>query len=420
MKTSRVSGFYKKTVDERLDIVKDFAQLDDTDVSLLRQMNKAVDIETLDSLVENVIGCMSVPLGVATNFLINGKDYMVPLAIDESSVIAGASNGAKVIRDSGGIISISSEPLMYGMIQLLNIPDPHAAAVRLLKEKENLIEKGNRVDPVLVSFGGGIKDIEIEVLESDIGKMIVVKLIIDVRDAMGANAINTIAESLAPLVAEISGGQTCLRILSNLADRKLVRATATIKKELIGEQAVQGFINAYHLADATPYRAATHNKGITNGISALALATGNDFRAVEAGLHSYAARSGQYKPVSVWERDGNGDLAGSIEFPTPIGTVGGMSKLHPVARIALKILGVKNAKELSEVFGAVGLVQNFAVLRALVTEGLQRGHMSLHAKNIAMMAGATGKMVDRIAEKMVESKQVRMDVAAELLKEISL
>lgn len=200
----------------------------------------------------------------------------------------------------------------------------------------------------------------------------------------------------------------------------LVRATATIKKELIGEQAVQGFINAYHLADATPYRAATHNKGITNGISALALATGNDFRAVEAGLHSYAARSGQYKPVSVWERDGNGDLAGSIEFPTPIGTVGGMSKLHPVARIALKILGVKNAKELSEVFGTVGLVQNFAVLRALVTEGLQRGHMSLHAKNIAMMAGATGKMVDRIADKMVESKQVRMDVAAELLKEISL
>ena len=419
MKSSRVSGFYKKSVDERLDIVKDFAELDDADVGLIRKMNNAVDIETLDSLVENVIGCMSVPLGVAPNFLINGKDYMVPLAIDESSVIAGASNGAKVIRDSGGIISICTEPLMYGMIQLLNIADPHAAAVRLLKEKDDLIEKGNRVDPVLVSFGGGIKDIEVEVLDSEIGKMIVLKLIIDVRDAMGANAINTIAESLAPLAAEITGGQTCLRILSNLADRKLVRATATIKKELIGEQAVQGFINAYQLAAATPYRAATHNKGITNGISALAIATGNDFRAVEAGVHSYAARSGQYKPLSVWERDKNGDLAGSIEFPTPVGTVGGMSKLHPVARIALKILGVKSAKELSEVFGAVGLVQNFAVLRALVTEGLQRGHMSLHAKNIAMMAGATGDRIDKIVKKMVEDKTVRMDVAQKLLKEMS-
>ena len=419
MKTSRVSGFYKKSVGERLEIVKDFAGLEQADVDLLADMNKAVDIETLDSLVENVIGCMTVPLGIAPNFLINGKDYMVPLAIDESSVIAGASNGAKAIRDSGSITAVAPEPLMHGLIQVLDVPDPYAAAIRLLKHKDALIEKGNRVDPVLVSLGGGIKDIDVDVLSSEIGKMLLVKLTIDVRDAMGANAVNTIAESLAPLVVEIVGGHTCLRILSNLADMRLVRATATIRKDSIGEQTVQGFIEAYQLAAATPYRAATHNKGIMNGVSALALATGNDFRALEAGVHAYAARSGQYQPVSTWEKDSYGNLVGSVEFPVPVGTVGGMSKLHPVARLALKILGVKNARELSEVFGAVGLVQNFAVLRALVTEGLQRGHMSLHAKNIAMMTGATGTLVDKIAEKMVADNTVRMDVAQKLLEEMS-
>jgi hydroxymethylglutaryl-CoA reductase len=419
MKTSRVSGFYKQSVDERLQVVKDFADLSKDEIKLMSDINKAVGIETLDRLVENVIGCMTIPLGIAPNFLINGKDYMIPMAIDESSVIAGASNGAKVIRDSGSIISIATEPLMYGQIQVLNVPDPHAAAIRILQQKNDLIEKGNRVDPILVSLGGGIKDIQANVLDTEIGKMIEVMLIIDVRDAMGANAINTIAESLAPLVANITGGRTCLRILSNLADKRLVRATATIKKELIGEDTVQGFINAYNFGAATPYRAVTHNKGIMNGVSALALATGNDFRAIEAGVHSYAARSGRYKPVSVWEKDVDGNLVGSVEFPTAVGIVGGMSKLHPIARISLKILNVKSAIELAEVFGAVGLVQNFAVLRSLVTEGLQRGHMSLHAKNIAMMAGATGEKIEIIAQKMVEEKNIRMDTAQRLLKEMS-
>lgn len=419
MRTSRVSGFYKKSVAERLAIVKDFAGLEQADVDLLADMNQAVDIETLSSLVENVVGCMTVPLGIAPNFLINDKDYMVPLAIDESSVIAGAANGAKVIRDSGSITAVAPEPLMHGQIQVLDVPDPYAAAIRLLRHKDDLIEKGNHVDPVLVSLGGGVKDIDVDILNSGIGKMMVVKLTIDVRDAMGANAVNTIAESLAPLVVEIVGGHTCLRILSNLADKRLVRATATIKKQSLGEQTVRGFIEAYHLAAATPYRAATHNKGIMNGVSALALATGNDFRALEAGVHAYAARSGQYQPVSTWEEDSEGNLVGSVEFPVPVGTVGGMSKLHPVARLALKILGVENGKELSAVFGAVGLVQNFAVLRALVTEGLQRGHMSLHAKNIAMMAGATGAMVDKMAQKMVADNTVRIDVARKLLEEMS-
>ena len=419
MASSRVSGFYKKTIDERLDIVKDFAGLDGEDIKLLKHISSSVDMNLMNSLVENVVGSMPIPLGIAPNFLINGKDYMLPMAIEESSVIAGAANGARIIRDSGGIISIASEPMMIGQIQITNVKDPHAASIKILEQKDDLIEKGNRIDPILVSLGGGIKDIETYVLDTELGKMIDVHLIIDVRDAMGANAINTIAESLAPVVTDIVGGTVYLRILSNLADKRLVRATATIKKEAIGEKTVEGFVNAYQFAAATPYRAATHNKGITNGLDALALATGNDFRAIEAGLHSYAARSGQYKPVSIWEKDKDGNLAGSIELPVAVGIVGGVSKLHPVARIGLKILGVTSGPELATVFGALGLVQNFAVLRALGTEGLQRGHMSLHARNIAMMAGATGQLVDKLADKLIEKGTVRLNVAQELLKELS-
>lgn len=419
MASSRVSGFYKKSIDERLDIVKDFAALDGEDIKLLKHVSSSVDMNLMNSLVENVIGSMPIPLGIAPNFLINGKDYMLPMAIEESSVIAGAANGARIIRDSGGIISIASQPMMIGQIQITNVKDPHAASIKILEQKDDLIEKGNRIDPILVSLGGGIKDIETYVLDTELGKMIDVHLIIDVRDAMGANAINTIAESLAPVVTDIVGGTVYLRILSNLADKRLVRATATIKKEAVGDKTVEGFVNAYQFAAATPYRAATHNKGIANGLDALALATGNDFRAIEAGLHSYAARSGQYKPVSIWEKDKDGNLAGSIELPIAVGIVGGVSKLHPVARIALKILGVTSGRELATVFGALGLVQNFAVLRALVTEGLQRGHMSLHARNIAMMAGATGQLVDKLADKLIEKGTVRLNVAQELLKELS-
>jgi len=402
MKDSRISKFYKKSIKERLDIVRDFAELNDEDIEVLITNSSGVDMGIMDQLVENVIGCMPLPLGIATNFLINGKDYLIPMAIDETSVIAGASHGAKIIRESGGITAINPGSLMIGQIQVTDASAPYAASIKILNMKEEIIKEANKVDPILVSLGGGLKDIETTILDTQIGKMIDVHLIIDVRDAMGANAINSIAEKIAPIFEEITGGKVCLKILSNLADKRLVKAIATIKKDIIGKEAVDGIIKAYQFANATPYRAATHNKGVMNGVSALALATGNDFRALEAGVHSYAARYGQYKPISIWEKDAEDNLTGTIEFPAVVGIVGGVSKLHPVARIALKILNVKNASELGTVFGALGLVQNFVILRELATVGIQKGHMSLHSKNIAMMAGASGELVDRIAEKMVK------------------
>jgi len=419
MKSSRVPGFYKKSIKERLDIVKDFAELSDEDIRVLTTNSSGVDMNIMDKLVENVVGCMPLPLGIATNFLINGKDYMIPMAIDETSVIAGASHGAKIIRESGGIIAIAPDSLMIGQIQVTDTSAPYAASIKILNKKEEIIKEGNKVDPVLVSLGGGLKDIETIILDTEIGKMIDVHLIIDVRDAMGANAINSIAEKIAPIIEEITDGKVCLKILSNLADKRLVKATVTIKKEIIGEEAVDGIVKAYQFANATPYRAATHNKGVMNGVSALALATGNDFRALEAGVHSYTARSGQYKPISIWEKDAEGNLAGSIEFPAVVGIIGGVSKLHPVARVALKILNVKSASELGTVFGALGLVQNYVILKELATVGIQKGHMSLHAKNIAMMAGASGELVDKIAEKMVKENCIRLDMAQKFLKEIS-
>lgn len=419
MKSSRAPGFYKKSIKERLDIVKDFAELSDEDIRVLTTNSSGVDMNIMDKLVENVIGCMPLPLGIATNFLINGKDYMIPMAIDETSVIAGASHGAKIIRESGGIIAIAPDSLMIGQIQVTDISAPYAASIKILNKKEEIIKEGNKVDPVLVSLGGGLKDIETIILDTEIGKMIDVHLIIDVRDAMGANAINSIAEKIAPIIEAITGGKVCLKILSNLADKRLVKATVTIKKEIIGEEAIDGIVKAYQFANATPYRAATHNKGVMNGVSALALATGNDFRALEAGVHSYAARSGQYKPISIWEKDAEGNLTGSIEFPAVVGIVGGVSKLHPVARVALKVLNVKSASELGTVFGALGLVQNYVILKELATVGIQKGHMSLHAKNIAMMAGASGELVDKIAEKMVKENCIRLDMAQKFLKEMS-
>lgn len=419
MKSSRIPGFYKKSIKQRLNIVKDFAELSDEDIRVLTTNSSGVDMNVMDKLVENVIGCMPLPLGIATNFLINGKDYMIPMAIEETSIIAGASHGAKIIRESGGITSIAPNSLMIGQIQVTNTSAPHAASIKILNKKEEIIKEGNKVDPVLVSLGGGLKDIETIVLDTEIGKMIDVHLIIDVRDAMGANAINNIAEKVAPIIEQITGGKVCLKILSNLADKRLVKATATIKKETIGEEAIDRIIKAYQFANATPYRAATHNKGVMNGVSALALATGNDFRALEAGVHSYAARSGQYKPISIWEKDAEGNLVGSIEFPAVVGIIGGVSKLHPVARIAMKILNVKSASELGAIFGALGLVQNYVILKELATVGIQKGHMSLHAKNIAMMAGASGELVDKIAKKMVKENCIRLDMAQKFLKEMS-
>ncbi|KYH41429.1 MAG: 3-hydroxy-3-methylglutaryl-CoA reductase [Candidatus Bathyarchaeota archaeon B26-2] len=417
MRTSRISGFYKLSPEERLRIVKEFASLTDEEVSLLRDTG-SLKIDLADRMIENVIGTFPIPLGVAVNFLINGKDYLIPMAIEEPSVVAAASYGARMAREGGGIFTSSTEPVMIGQIQSVGIKDPYRAKMSILEAKEKILQKANEQDPVLVSLGGGAKDLRVKVIDTIVGPMVITELLVDCRDAMGANAVNTMAEAVAPLIERVTKGRVYLRIISNLATMRLARAWAVIPKEAVGgEEVVDGIVNAYAFAAADPYRAATHNKGILNGVIAVVIATGNDHRAVEAGAHAYAAISGRYLPLSVWEKNEDGDLVGSLEMPMPVGTVGGATKVHPIAKIALKILSVKSARELSEVIVAVGLVQNLAALRALAHEGIQRGHMSLHARNIAIMAGATGDLIDIIAERMVEERKIRVDRAKELLEE---
>ena len=403
--------------EERLRIVKEFAGLTDEEASLLRDTG-SLKIDLADRMIENVIGAFPIPIGVAVNFLINGRDYLIPMAIEEPSVVAAASYGAKMAREGGGIFTSSTEPIMIGQIQSVGIKDPYRAKMSILEAKDEILKKANEQDPVLVSLGGGAKDLRVKVIDTMVGPMVITELLVDCRDAMGANAVNTMAEAVAPLIERVTKGRVYLRIISNLATMRLARAWAVIPKEAVGgEDVVDGIVNAYAFAAADPYRAATHNKGILNGVIAVVIATGNDHRAVEAGAHAYAAISGRYLPLSVWEKNEDGDLVGSLEMPIPVGIVGGATKVHPIAKIALKILGVKSARELSEIMAAVGLVQNLAALRALAHEGIQRGHMSLHARNIAIMAGATGDLIDIIAERMVEERKIRIDRAKELLEE---
>lgn len=417
-KTSRISGFYKLPVEERRRILKEFADLTDEEIKLLEKTG-ALDIEIADRMIENVVGTMPLPLGIATNFLINGKEYLIPMAIEETSVVAAASNAARFCRNGKGIISIATDSIMIGQVQVTRVRDPYGAKVEILSEREKILEIANEKDPILVKLGGGAKDLEVRVIQAITGPMVIVHLLVDVKDAMGANAVNTMAEAVAPYIERITGGRVYLRIISNLADKRLVRSKVTIPKDVIGgEDVVDGIIEAYAFAAADPYRAATHNKGIMNGVDAVLIATGNDWRAVEAGAHAYAARFGKYEPLTVWEKDERGDLIGTLEMPMPVGIIGGATKVHPIAKLSLKILGVKTAKELAEIIGAVGLAQNLAALRALATEGIQRGHMSLHAKNIAIMAGARGELIDIVAERMVREGKIRMDRAKEILEEL--
>ncbi len=419
MKTSRIPGFYKMSIDERLKVVAEFAGLTDDEVQLLKTFGN-LDPGIADRMIENVIGAMSYPLAAAVNFLINGKDYIVPMVIEEASVVAAASNAARLMRRDQGIKSVATAPVMIGQIQVIGLSDPWYKRMEVLEHKDEIMQRANEVDPVLVKFGGGARDVEARVVEGPRGPMLIVHLLVDVRDAMGANAVNTMVEKVAPLVERITGGKAHLKIISNLADRRLVRSWVKVYKEdLGGEDVVDAIVDAWAFAAADPYRTATHNKGIMNGVIAVALATAQDHRAIEAGAHAYAARTGRYMPLSVWEKDPEGNLVGSLEMPMAVGVIGGATKVHPVARIALKILGVKTANELAEVMGAVGLAQNFAALRALATEGIQRGHMELHARNLAIMAGATGELVDKIAEAMVKEGNVRFDRAKELLEEFS-
>jgi hydroxymethylglutaryl-CoA reductase len=417
-RTSRIPGFYKLTVEERLRIVAEFAGLSEEEIELLRRY-AALDGETANRMIENVIGTFQLPLGIAVNFLINGKDYLVPMVIEEPSVVAAASNAARMTREGEGVFAQSTGSLMIGQIQLVGIKDPYAVRLEVLRNREEILAVANEQDPVLINLGGGARDLEARVIETRLGPMLIVHLIVDVRDAMGANAVNTMAEAVAPKLASITGGRCRLRIISNLADRRLVRAWTRIPPEAVGGREVaEGIVEAWAFADADPYRAATHNKGIMNGVDAVVIATGNDWRAVEAGAHAYACRLGAYKPLSTWEIDERGNLVGSLEMPLAVGIVGGATRTNPLARICLKILGVKTARELAEVIGAVGLIQNLAALRALAAEGIQAGHMSLHAKNIAIMAGAVGDEIDQVAKIMICEKRIRLDRAKEILERL--
>lgn len=413
----RLPGFYKLSVEERLKKVAEIAKLSEEEVRSVISTAK-LPIEIADRMIENVIGTFELPLAIATNFLIDGKDYLIPMVIEEPSVVAAASNAAKMAREGGGFVTDYTSPIMIGQIQLVDVKNPFSAKFEILRNKEEIIAKANECDPVLLKVGGGCKDVEVRIIDSMVGKMVVVHLLVDVRDAMGANAVNTMCEKVAPFVARIANAKAHLRIISNLAVYRLARAKAIFKKEVIGgEEVVEGIIKAYAFAEADPFRCATHNKGIMNGISALMIATGNDFRAVEAGAHGYAAING-YKPLTKYEVLENGDLVGFIEVPIQAGIIGGATQTNPIAKICLKILGVKSGEELARVSAAVGLAQNFAALRALATEGIQRGHMELHARNIAIMAGARGEEIDKIAEKMVQDGKIRVDYAKELLQKL--
>lgn len=415
--TSRISGFYRLAPSERLAAAAEQASIGKEEID---QVERGLSLEQADKMVENVVGMFQVPLGVATNFVIDGREVLIPMATEEPSVIAAASNGARMAREGGGFVTTSTGPVMRAQIQATGIVDPYSARQAILHHKDELMKMANDKDPMLVRFGGGVKDIEVQVIDSRLGPMVVTHLIVDCRDAMGANAVNTMAEALAPRIEQITGGRVYLRIISNLADLRLARARAVFKAEEIGgHEVVDGILLAAELAQVDPYRAATHNKGIMNGVTAVVLATGNDTRAVEAGAHSYAAMRGQYRSLTRYEKNRDGDLVGSIEMPVAVGLVGGATRVHPVAKTAVKILGVKSADDLSRIIAAVGLCQNFAALRALASEGIQRGHMSLHAKNVAVQAGAKCDMIEIVAARMAAERRISVDRAVELMAELN-
>lgn len=419
MKTSSYSGFFKLSMADRLKEVAEFAGLSEEEQAVLASAD-SLDDEKADNMIENVIGKYALPMGVAINFVINGKDVVIPMVVEEPSVVAACSNAAKMARPSGGFRASSSGNVMIAQIQVLGIDTPEAARSMILEKKDEIIRICNEKDPVLVSLGGGVKDVEVRAIETKAGVMVIVHLLVDTGDAMGANAVNTMAEAVAPFIEEITGGTVELRILSNLADHRLVRARATWRKEDIGgEEVVEKMLNAYAFAEADPYRAATNNKGIMNGIVPVVIATGNDTRAIESGAHSYAARSGRYTSMTTWEKNENGDIVGSIEIPMAVGLVGGATKIHPAAKAAVKLLGVKTAAELGQIIACAGLANNMAAMKALATEGIQRGHMSLHARNLANTVGARGEILEKIVKQMVAEKKVRLEYAQELFEKYS-
>lgn len=416
--------FYDLPPAERLKWLAQQTQLDDAALQALSGA-AGLTIEQADHMIENVIGVYGLPLGIARYFIVNGREVLVPMALEEPSVVASASYMAKLARSGGGFFASADPPEMIGQIQILGVADAPTARLRLLEARQELLTEAAQIDPVLASLGGGPRGLEVRIIpESPIGTFLVLHLIYDVRDAMGANAVNTALERLAPRVEQITGGRAHLRILTNLAERRLARARVTIRLEELAfenfsaEQVRDGIIAAWAFAAADPYRAATHNKGIMNGVDAVVIATANDWRAIEAGAHAYAARNGRYTSLSTWGKDEQGNLVGTLEMPMAVGIVGGATRVHPAAQAAIRLMGVKTAGELAEIIVSVGLAQNLAALRALATEGIQRGHMSLHARQVAIAAGASGELVNRVAEQMVREKVVRIDRAQQILKEI--
>ncbi len=422
--TSRLPGFHQRPLSERLRCVAEFAGLDEAEAAILSGA-AGLSPAQAELMVENAVGVYGLPLGVATNLRVNGRDYLVPLAVEEPSVIAALSYGARLAREGGGFQAESDPPLMIGQIQILDVADPEAARARLLAARDELLALADSLHPSLAARGGGARDLEVRIIaDSPAGPMLVVHLIYDTRDAMGANVINTAVEALAPQVEAVAGGRAGLRVLTNLADRRLARARCVVPAAALAREgadpaeAVGRMLEIDALAAVDPYRAATHNKGIMNGIDAAVLASGNDWRAVEAGAHAYAARAGGYAPLSRWERTAGGDLAGSIELPLAVGTVGGATRAHPAARAVLKVLGVAGSGELAQVFAAVGLAQNLAALRALAMEGIQQGHMRLHARQVALAAGAAEAEVEAVAARLLLAGPVGPSRAAEILREL--
>ena len=418
MPDSSISKFFEKSRKDRLEIIGNFANLSEDELNTLENMNGGISFDKADKMIENAIGTFSLPLGIATNFKINNKDYVVPMVIEEPSVIAAASKGAKIARIKGGFEVTADESYSIGQIQILNT-DTNIAIKKINEQTNEILKLANSKSNTLSKMNKGAKEIMCKEIDTPSGSMLIVELLIDVGDAMGANVTNTMCEAVSPLIEEITGGKALLRILSNYSTRRMVKAKAIFEKESVGgENVVDNIILAYEFADNDVYRAVTHNKGIMNGIISVANAVGQDSRAIEAAANAYAAISGKYRSLSKWSKDGNGNLVGILEIPLSVGIVGGIANVHPVAKICAKILNVESAQELACVMTATGLAQNYSAIRALSTEGIQKGHMRLHARNLAAAAGATTEQIDLIVEKMVQANSISLDKAKELLHQI--
>ena len=418
MPDSSISKFFEKSRQERLDVVANFANLSHKELEILQNENGGISFDKADKMVENAIGTFSLPLGIATNFKINDKDYVVPMVIEEPSVIAAASKGAKVARITGGFEVSAGDSFSIGQIQMLDV-DVSSSISKIKNATNEIIQLANSKSNTLSKLGKGAKEISCKEINALSGKMLIVELFIDVGDAMGANVTNTMCEAVSPLIEKITGGRALLRILSNYSTRRMVKAKAVFEKEAVGgEQVVDNIISAFEFADNDVYRAVTHNKGIMNGIIAVANAVGQDSRAIEAAANAYAAQTGRYRSLSKWSKDNEGNLVGTLEIPLSVGIVGGIANVHPVAKVCTKILGVTSAQELACVMTATGLAQNYSAIRALSTEGIQKGHMRLHARNLASAAGAESDQIDEIVQKMIEEKNISLDRAKELLEQI--